>query len=134
MDQDQGGSEAWCICRELEEHTSRLTKVNRLEVVAILRRSDMQALDQRLFSPVQLLLVPRDAKSYMVYRAHGDAPMTFFGSDDDIDSRGGPAVGCVESMPPARRLISRTAASLDCFLFLGIRHSPGPDTRPKSVS
>jgi hypothetical protein len=39
-----------------------------------------------------------------------------------------------ENRRRARRRISRTVASLDCFFFAGIRHSPGPDPRPESVS
>jgi len=66
--------------------------------------------------------------------SHARAAITAAGGDPDHPNITYHQIPNDGAWMRARRLISQTAASLDCFFFLGIPHSPGPDSRPESVS
>src|SRR5438876_12374134 len=64
--------EAWGIGRDLKQNASRFAKVNRVEVLAIHHRSDIEVETSQRPAPRLLLLIIRRSPCHMMDRSSGN--------------------------------------------------------------
>src|SRR5260370_32056999 len=76
--------EAGRIGRDLEQHASRLTKIDGVEIFPVYHGCDVVAQRGDLLPPGALLLVARGAESHVVHIAGADVAGLAFGSAEDV--------------------------------------------------